>query len=273
MANKQVDVPLPAFEQGMATCMANAAYWQRVTLVIGTSRAVFTGTGETVPMEWAPGEQMFDIPGSTSATTAHLLFEYSKNGPNGPFLPAAVSKPVIQKGKTLILVTVVSEDSADNDLNDSYFTLSLKLKAGHSAKDAYDADQSAVASALPGSVTNATLEIHAKTYYDVPGILGDEHSIKLFLSDRLDGNIDYIGLVWKLDPTRSSWEDQKTKFGGYLSVDIALINPSIPELRGATLKLGTIIGYWFSRPTGFLQTCDWTGYLEDTSYKVTRTTE
>ena len=118
-----VSIPIPASSQGVINCVANAAYYQRVTLTWGSTTVVFAGTGEGTPMTTADGETTAQIPPTPDAFNIQALFEFSTNGSSGPFSPATVREPVISNKGGFNVAEVMSEDSTDNDNNDSYLTV------------------------------------------------------------------------------------------------------------------------------------------------------
>jgi hypothetical protein len=53
MAPNPVVVTIPANCQGIISAISNASYLQQATVVLGDTTAVFTGSGENVPMKLA----------------------------------------------------------------------------------------------------------------------------------------------------------------------------------------------------------------------------
>lgn len=123
MAANPVQIQLNPFIHGAITCMAKASYFQRVTLTLPAGQVVFQGTGENVPMTYAPGQGVYDLGSSAQPISVTALFEYSTSGQNGPFYPAHVEDPVPEKTQLWTIVAVTSEDSTDNDDNDSILSL------------------------------------------------------------------------------------------------------------------------------------------------------
>lgn len=121
MATNPVSLAIPRDVSGYITCNAHAAYFQRVTISTdGGQVAVFSGTGEGVPMKTADGKSLVPIGPSRSAYTFSILFEFSTNGPAGPFKKAVVKDPIISHEGSVTMVSITSEDGADTDSNDSY---------------------------------------------------------------------------------------------------------------------------------------------------------
>lgn len=108
---------------GVITCIANASYYQEVQIQFpDLPLVVFQGTGEEVPMRCDTGN-VFSIPSSHSDCPISLTFLYSTNGSQGPFNLAYVKPPIINQEGDFVTITVMSEDSTDNDNNDTYLTI------------------------------------------------------------------------------------------------------------------------------------------------------
>ena len=123
MATNLVQLSIPASSQGVANCVSNASYFQKVTLTWGSTTAVFTGTGEGQPMTTSDGSQSVQIPPDEAARTISVQFEFSPNGSGGPFSMAVVKDPIVTNKGGFNVIEVTSEDSSDNDFNDSYLTV------------------------------------------------------------------------------------------------------------------------------------------------------
>jgi len=123
MATNPVNLQIPANSQGVANCVANAAYFQRVTLTWDGNTAVFSGSGEGVAMTLPSGETTLQFTPDSAARTVSATFEYSSSGSGGPFSAAAVRDPVVTNKGGFNVIEVTSEDSTDNDNNDSYLTI------------------------------------------------------------------------------------------------------------------------------------------------------
>jgi len=129
MASNPVSVPIPGdTSEVLITCVAHAAYYQRVTLARGSNiLTVFQGTGEGVPMKTTDGQTSYQLGASRQGYQVTATFEFSESGPNGPFHMAKVSDPITTKNGNLELIQVTSEDSTDNDNNDSYLNFEVEL--------------------------------------------------------------------------------------------------------------------------------------------------
>jgi len=121
MATNPISLVIPRDVSGYITCNAHAAYFQRVTISTDAGPvAVFSGTGEGVPMKTADGKSMVPIGPLRSSYTFNMLFEFSTNGPSGPFKKGLVANPIISHEGDSTIVSITSEDGADSDNNDSY---------------------------------------------------------------------------------------------------------------------------------------------------------
>lgn len=125
MAANPVQIQLNPFIHGAITCLSKASYFQRVTLTLPTGQVVFQGTGENMPMTYAPGQGVYELGSSAEPINVTALFEYSASGQSGPFSPAQVQDPVSQKTQLWTIITVTSEDSTDGDDNDSILSFML----------------------------------------------------------------------------------------------------------------------------------------------------
>ncbi len=120
-----VNVTLPGDSTGNLTCIAHAAYFQRVTIALsGQTLGVFSGSGENKPMLLADGTAVLRVGPNGQAVSLNLTFEFSPSGSGGPFSPANVQQPIVESSGNATIVTVTSEDSTDNDDNDSYLIFS-----------------------------------------------------------------------------------------------------------------------------------------------------
>lgn len=101
------------------SCLAHAGYQQKVTASLNADLsnpvAVFTGSGENVPMT-SGGQAMVSVP-TGAKQQLYVLFQFSSG--NGFQNAVRVSQPA----KAGAVTQIVSEDSTDNDDNDSYFLL------------------------------------------------------------------------------------------------------------------------------------------------------
>lgn len=108
-------------------CIANAEFFQQVILSFNQDMSnpigTFSGTGEHKKMFLADKSDVLNIDtGDNNALFAQ--FNFSANGPGGPFKPAVVCAPIVEGTPPAIVITnVTSEDFADNDNNDSYLTI------------------------------------------------------------------------------------------------------------------------------------------------------
>ncbi|MFT5548141.1 MAG: hypothetical protein ACI9CO_000053 [Candidatus Azotimanducaceae bacterium] len=113
---------------GIISCLSNATFVQRVTITLGTTPSatviVFQGHGENLEMLTADKKDNVSIPQSDGDLSVTALFEYSPSGPSGPFTNAQRVYPPKIVGESLVQITVMSEDGADTDHNDSYLTIS-----------------------------------------------------------------------------------------------------------------------------------------------------
>jgi hypothetical protein len=123
MAANPVALQIPAGSQGTINCLANATFFQRVTLTWSGQAVVFSGTGEGKAMTLPNGDSMYTLPPSVTALTIAATFEYSSVGASGPFQKATVRDPVVEDKGGFHVIQVTSEDSTDNDWNDSYLTI------------------------------------------------------------------------------------------------------------------------------------------------------
>lgn len=124
-----VTITIPAMEMGMVSCMSNATYNQRVTLVWGgDATTVFEGHGEAVMMNTTDGDTTVPFGPNSEGETVQCLFEYSKKGKNGPWSKAIVKDPKIVSDKEFQTIIIVSEDDKDDDFNDSYLNFSMSLR-------------------------------------------------------------------------------------------------------------------------------------------------
>ena len=127
MASNPVSVPMNQTQSGQISCQANAAYYQRVTLewnvLHDTNIVIFTGTGEGVPMQTDGGATQYNLAPTRQGYSINAFFEYSPNGPAGPFYEAVVQDPIITPSGNSTKITITSEDSNDNDNNDSVLTI------------------------------------------------------------------------------------------------------------------------------------------------------
>jgi hypothetical protein len=128
MASNPANLSIPAGSQGAITCLANAAYYQRVTLSWGSTTVIFSGTGEGIAMTTSTGDQLFLIPPNKDALSISATFEYSTTGKNGTYGKASVNTPIISDKGGFHVIEVTSEDSTDNDNNDSYLTITTVAK-------------------------------------------------------------------------------------------------------------------------------------------------
>jgi hypothetical protein len=123
MAPNPVSVTLNEWSDIYISCVANAAYTQRVTVSVpGLGPATFQGTGENVILLLADGTgDTYWIKATPEMRMCSILFEYSIGG--GPFLSSTVQDPLMT-GKDLVPVTtIMSEDGADTAQNVSILTV------------------------------------------------------------------------------------------------------------------------------------------------------
>ncbi len=128
MADNPVQLSIPASSQGIINCLANAAYYQRVTLAWPGHTIVFAGSGEGQPMTTPDGSTTYAILPTPGAFQISATFEFSQTGPSGTFQKASVKDPVISDKAGFHVIEVTSEDSTDNDNNDSYLTIATVSK-------------------------------------------------------------------------------------------------------------------------------------------------
>lgn len=114
-----VTVRIPSDSSFQFSSVANAAYYQLITITQnGKQVASFGGTGEGVQMKQSDGSTTYS--GATrQSTQLSLLFQYSTNGPSGPFSNSKVTVDTTAG----IVTTIATEDSIDNDNNDTVLTL------------------------------------------------------------------------------------------------------------------------------------------------------
>ncbi len=112
---------LPASSTVYATAFTNAAYLQRLNLIVNSGPAMqWTGTGES-NSELA--NTSFSTPSATGSLTAAVAVASSSN--NGTsWTPSTISTPGTFNVVSYNQVTVVSEDGADDDYNDCALVLS-----------------------------------------------------------------------------------------------------------------------------------------------------
>lgn len=112
--------PIAADSEHKIRFVSNAAFTQRATISLGpTSKYVFVGSGEGVPMSTSDG--LKEVKGSTrQSISASVLFEFSQDGTN--FSPTVVA----QAWQTAILVLVGTEDANDHDNNDTVMTAEIR---------------------------------------------------------------------------------------------------------------------------------------------------
>jgi hypothetical protein len=99
--------------------VANGTLYQRVTVSQnGKTIATFGGAGEGVQMKQQDGSTTCS--GATRQSTQFsLLFQHSKNGPNGPFQ----NSTVMVDSTAGIVTTIATEDTIGQDNNDTVLTL------------------------------------------------------------------------------------------------------------------------------------------------------
>lgn len=261
MTGNPIDVSIPANSQGSIQCLANAAFWQRVTLDWPGDMVFFQGTGEGEPMQTPDRQNAYLLRAESSAYRIRAMFEYSTGGPNGPFQLGRVLDPVVTDKGMFTIVQVTSEDSADNDNNDSYLTIV------HVSDRVPDEPPPETEPSPAVSGTSGQLELHAKTYYDNPYISGgDEHYI--IIPPSYD-TVWYRGTGWSM--LQGQCYNQTTPLGGYLYISVRLGQCTHPDMHDAILTLYTQITYWGSGPTGY-RSVDWEGDMQNTQYHLTRVT-
>ena len=106
------------------------------------------------------------------------------------------------------------------------------------------------------------LELHAKTYYNVPGVTtGDEHYVTIidfFGSGRSHDKPLYSGTSWRMGWGEAT--NSVSLIGGYLVVTLVLVgNAQMPNCQ---LNMMTKVPYWFSFPTGSA-TVNWDANFQD----------
>jgi hypothetical protein len=129
MASNPVAIGIPGDASGVISCVAHAAYYQRVTLqwsiLSSQTTVVFTGSGEGVAMKDEDGQTSYELGPTRQGYQIMATFEYSTSGPNGPFQMATVQDPIVTQKGGFTITEVTSEDSTDNDNNDSYLNVTM----------------------------------------------------------------------------------------------------------------------------------------------------
>lgn len=266
MSSNPIQIPIEANSQGSINCIANAMYYQRVTLVWAGKSIVFEGSGEGQPMQTSDGENVYLLEEETDGYVISALFQYSVNGKNGPFYTAKICAPTILNKGIFTIIQVTSEDSQDNDNNDSYLTIAI------ASTDAIPNKINTKSEELKDnkSAIDGLLNLHSKVYYNNPSYGGN--------GDEIIFNVEYDGIEGPVSILNTSWQrykgtyyDQQTPFGGYIHVVASLFDNNIPGMEKAVLYLNTAISYWICRPTGF-KSADWQATLRDCNYVITRVT-
>lgn len=121
MATAKITLKRP--KGGSIICMSNAAFYQRVTIVFPDHTMVFSGGGEEVVMKTDKGERLHIIKKSEDVEVK-MTFEFSQNGPGGPFQPAKQLRLSRHGRGVKRMITVSSEDSTDADFNDTFVSIS-----------------------------------------------------------------------------------------------------------------------------------------------------
>lgn len=119
MEPNPVTVRVAELWTGSIQCQSNASYYQRVTLTIAGEQVVFGGTGEGTPMTLPDGNTSISLGSTRGDRHVPCLFEFSPNGPGGPFSNSSVLAPTYIETPSGMFIQVQSEDSVDNDYNDS----------------------------------------------------------------------------------------------------------------------------------------------------------
>jgi hypothetical protein len=122
MAPNPLTFTLPARAQIFISCVANAAFTQRVTInVPNLQPAVFQGTGENVTLLLTDGSgDTFDVDAASVDRSCTITFDYSSGG---PFQHAVVQDPQTRIKPLLQITTISSEDGGGVDNNDSILTI------------------------------------------------------------------------------------------------------------------------------------------------------
>jgi len=274
MPSNPVRIPIPAGSQGNINCVANASYYQRVTLSWPGDSCLFTGTGEGQPMKTPDGQTSVSIGPTGGGFELTATFEYSTSGPQGPFRLATASKPIVERKGLFTVIQVTSEDSTDNDLNDSYLTI-VMVSDSTSVEQAgqVDGDENGMPATPVGADEQAgKLQMHAKTYYDDPALdgHGDEHYVDVPRFSTAMGDVEYRGTSWS--KSRGQCWNQQTPFGGYLHVIVQCNRCVHPGMVDAVLTLTCTVSYWGSFPTGY-QSVNWGATMAGSRYRVTRVTD
>jgi hypothetical protein len=124
-----INVRVAADSNYQISCVANGSSQQRVSLSQnGKTIATFSGSGDGMQMKQQDGSTTSS--GSTrQVTQLTLLFQNSKNGPNGPFQNSTVTLD----STAGIVTTIASEDSSGIGSNDTVLTLVVNSVAAASA--------------------------------------------------------------------------------------------------------------------------------------------
>jgi hypothetical protein len=126
-----INVRIAADSNYQLSCVANGSSHQRVTVSQnGKTLATFNGSGDGTQMKQQDGSTISS--GSTrQSSQLTLLFQNSKNGPNGPFQNSTITLD----STAGIVTTIASGDSSSGDNSDTVLTLVVTnvavASAGH----------------------------------------------------------------------------------------------------------------------------------------------
>lgn len=282
MATNPVSVTIPKDAMVTLTAVANAGWYQRVTLTWPGNTVVFQGSGEGVAMTMPNGQDVMDVGPAVQPYQISALFEFSSSGPNGPFSRARVQNPVILSKGPFTINQITSEDSNDNDNNDTYLTI-VAMNFGGGGQVVLPENASAIAAiattdsaATPSAATDERyLEVHAKSYYNNPLVQGgDEHLFTVAQSAGASGNPGYSGQGWSLKEATYYDDPSWGPLGGNVFFYAKLYNCEHPEMHNLVLTLACRVGYWgLTRPVG-RRTANWSWDVTGSSpYTVTRVTD
>lgn len=281
MATNPVSINIPKDAMVTLTAVANAGWYQRVTLTWPGNTVVFQGTGEGVAMTTPDGQDVRDVGPALQPYQISALFEFSQNGPSGPFSRARVQNPVILTKDPFKITQVTSEDGADNDNNDTYLTV-VAVNFGSGQVVLPETASAIAAIATTGSVVTPSaaaderyLEVHAKTYYNNPLVQGgDEQLFTVAQSAVASGRPGCHLQSWSVREAMYYDDPSWGPVGGNVFFFAKLDNCEHPEMHNLVLTLTCRVGYWgLSRPVG-RRTASWSWNITgDSPYTVTRVTD
>ncbi|KAJ6540506.1 hypothetical protein B0H19DRAFT_1175768 [Mycena capillaripes] len=239
-----------------------ASFTQTVQMTVPGANCMVLGTGEDVAMTTTgtpSGSQSCSFGGGTSIT-----FSFTSSGPGLPVVLTPTVSP--SPFPNAVEVGIVSEDSADNDNNDTFLTMTLIASSFLSA------------AAVPSSTDITLVSVLGLQTFAKQGGLTAHANIKY--SSGLTSDIDLAVGAFSEAFTLNDFvvtgviaDDKSTasRFN-FVTLNFYFTDSKLAGMKGATLALRGFLKYSKNeaRPTGS-QFVSWIGTLDGSSVTVVST--